>query len=84
MTRDEVSEFCISSLAALLRVPREKVETKTKFSRLGLDSAMTVYWMIELEENFGLELSPDDFHDHPTIDELSRFLVEKLLIGSSA
>ena len=61
----EVSEFCISTLAAVLRIPKAKVEADTKFTRLGLDSAMTVYWMMEIEEKFGLELSPDDFQNHP-------------------
>jgi Phosphopantetheine attachment site len=31
------------------------------FNRLGLDSAMLVYLMMELEEKFGSQLSPDDF-----------------------
>lgn len=80
----EVSEYCVSTLAAVLRIPKAKVEADTKFSRLGLDSAMTVYWMMELEEKFGLELSPDDFQNHPTVNKLSRFIVEKLSIRSSA
>jgi acyl carrier protein len=84
MTREQISEFCISSLAGVLRIPKEEVEADAKFSRLGLDSAMIVYWMIELEEKFGLEFSPDDFYNSPTINELSRFLVEKLSIRSSA
>jgi acyl carrier protein len=39
---------------------------------------MVVYVMMELEEKLGLELSTDDFYDHPTIDELSRYLAGKL------
>ncbi len=74
MTRDEISEFCIEALARVLRVPKDTVAPDTKFSRLGLDSAMTVYLMMDLEEKLGLELSPDDFYDHPTVNELSRVL----------
>jgi acyl carrier protein len=77
MTREQISEFCIVSLANVLRIPRDRVATGTKFNRLGLDSAMVVYVMMELEEKLGLELSPDDFYDYPTIDELSRYLAEK-------
>ena len=54
MTREQISEFCIVSLANVLRIPRERVQTGTKFNRLGLDSAMVVYVMMELEEKLGL------------------------------
>ncbi len=77
MTREQISDFCIVSLANVLRIPRDSVATDMKFSRLGLDSAMVVYVMMELEEKLGLELSMDDFYDYPTVDELSRYLAEK-------
>ena len=38
---------------------------------------MVVYLMMELEEKLGLELSPDDFYDYPTVSDLSRFLAKK-------
>jgi acyl carrier protein len=64
--------------------PKDRIETDTKFNRLGLDSAMVVYVMMELEEKLDVELSPDDFYDHPTINQLSRFLAEKLATRSAA
>ena len=48
-----------------------------KFTRLGLDSAMTVYLLMELEDKLDLELSPETFYDHPTVDALSAHLAEK-------
>ena len=77
MTREQITAFCVTSLANVLRITTDKVKTDTKFSRLGLDSAMVVYVLMELEEKLGLELSPDDFYDYPTIDELSRHLAER-------
>jgi acyl carrier protein len=77
MTRAQISDFCIVALANVLRIPKESVAADVKFSRLGLDSAMVVYVMMELEEKLGLELSMDDFYDYPTVDELSRYLAEK-------
>jgi acyl carrier protein len=77
MTREQISELCIVSLASVLRIPRSTVDTDEKFNRLGLDSAMTVYLMVELEEKLGFELSPDDFYEYPTVDDLSRYLAEK-------
>jgi acyl carrier protein len=34
--------------------------------------------MMELEEKFGYELSPDDFYDYPTVNDLSRYLAARL------
>jgi acyl carrier protein len=84
MTREQISDFCITSLANLLRITTDRVKTDTKFSRLGLDSAMVVYLLMELEEKLELELSPDDFYDYPTIDELSRYLAERRATLSAA
>jgi acyl carrier protein len=84
MTVEQISEFCVTSLAKVLRIPKDRVETDAKFSRLGLDSAMIVYLMMELEEKLGLELSTDDFYDYPTVNELSRYLAEKHAKRSAA
>ena len=77
MTQQEISELCVASLANVLRIPRERVETGTKFNRLGLDSAMTVYLQMDLEDKLDLELAPDLFYDHPTVDALSGYLAGK-------
>ena len=77
MTREQISDFCVVALANVLRVPKDRIETGTRFNRQGLDSAMLVYLMMELEEKLGLELSTDDFYDHPTVDALSNYLFEK-------
>ena len=84
MTRQQIVDFCIASLAQALRVPTQKVDTKTRFNRMGLDSAMVVYVMMELEEKLGLELSMDDFYDYPTVDELSQYLDQKQAKRSAA
>ena len=40
----------------------DRVKTDSKFSRLGLDSAMVVYVMMDLEEKLDIELSTDDLY----------------------
>jgi acyl carrier protein len=84
MTREQISEICVGSLAQVLRIARDRVKTDTKFKRLGLDSAMIVYVQMELEEKLDMELSPDDFYDYPTIDELSNYLAGKRAARSIA
>ena len=84
MTQQEISDLCIASFANVLRIAKDRVKTDTKFSRLGLDSAMVVYVMLELEEKLGFELSTDDFYDYPTIDDLSRYLAKRRIARSAA
>jgi acyl carrier protein len=84
MTREQISEFCIASLANILRISKDRVETGAKFNRLGLDSAMLVYLMMELEEKLDLELSTDDFYDYPTVEALSHYLAGKRATRSAA
>jgi acyl carrier protein len=84
MTREEISDVCVASLAHVLRVAKERIDPKAKFNRLGLDSAMVVYVMMELEEKLDLELTTDDFYDHPTVDELSRHLAVRRAARSAA
>jgi len=84
MTQQEISDLCTASLANVLRIATDRVKTDTKFSRLGLDSAMVVYVMLEIEEKLDLELSTDDFYDYPTIDDLSRYLAKRRTARSAA
>jgi acyl carrier protein len=77
MTRDEISAFCVDQLAEILRIPKETIDVNAKFARLGLDSAMTVYLLMELEERLDMELSPETFYDHSTIAALSDHLAAK-------
>jgi acyl carrier protein len=84
MTREQISDFCVVSLANVLRISKNAVAVDTKFARLGLDSAMVVYLMMELEEKLELELSPDDFYDYPTVNDLSRYLAQRQATRSAA
>ena len=77
MTKDEISAFCVDQLSEILRIPKDGIDVNTKFTQLGLDSAMTVYLLMELEEKLNLELSPETFYDHPTIETLSAHLAGK-------
>jgi acyl carrier protein len=47
------------------------------FARLGLDSANSVFLIVELEDWLGLELTPDLLFEYPTIGELARHLATR-------
>ena len=77
MTNEQISAFCLDRLSEILRIPRDSIDPRAKFNRLGLDSAMTVYLLMDLEERLNLELAPEAFYDHPTVEALSAFLADQ-------
>lgn len=77
MTKDEIAAFCVDQLVDILRVPKESVDVNMKFTRLGLDSAMTIYLVMELEDKLKLEFDHEILADYPTITELSAYLAQK-------
>lgn len=64
-------------MARTLDLPDGTIDPDVNFARLGLDSANSVYLIVELEDWLGLELTPDLLVEHPTISELARYLAER-------
>jgi acyl carrier protein len=81
MTKEEIAAFCVDHVAEIMRIPKESIDTQANFARLGLDSAMSVYLVMELEEKFKLELDYDMLVEHPTIEALSAHLAGKVASG---
>ena len=73
----EITAWCVAHLAKALRRPVEKIDPRTTFARLGVDSAMAVFLVAEIEEWLGRELAPEVAFEYPTIAELARHLAGK-------
>ena len=84
MTREQISDFCVTALANILESPRIASTPAQNSAASASISAMLVYLMMELEEKLDLELSTDDFYDYPTVEALSRFLADKRALRSAA
>jgi acyl carrier protein len=69
-----IRDWCVEYLAGALDLPQQEVDPHAKFARLGLDSANSVYLIVELEEWLGIELTADLVFEHPTIADLARHL----------
>jgi acyl carrier protein len=72
--RSGLAAWCASFIADLLECAPAEINPDTKFSRMGVDSAMSVQLAVALEERLGLQLSPDVIADHPTISRLVAYL----------
>jgi acyl carrier protein len=73
-----IREWCVKYLARILDLSGQDIDPDVKFARLGLDSANSVYLIVELEDWLGLELTPDLVSEHPTISELARYLAGRV------
>jgi acyl carrier protein len=69
-----IRDWCVEYLARTLDLQAQAIDPDVKFVRLGLDSANSVYLIVELEEWLGIELTPDLLFEYPTIAELARYL----------
>src|SRR3954454_9697469 len=63
-----IRDWCVEYLARTLDLPDHTIDPEMTFVRLGLDSANSVFLIVELEERIGLELTPDLLFEHPTIN----------------
>ena len=77
-TEFEIRDWCIKYLARTLELPDQSIDPDAKFARLGLDSANSVYLIVELEDWLGLEFTPDLVFEHPTISDLARYLAGRV------
>ena len=77
LTRHEISQACINSLAETLSIAPEQIDPNAKFSRLGLDSGMSVFLLLSLEERLGVTLVPESIYDNPTVAKLSEHIAEQ-------
>jgi acyl carrier protein len=73
----EIRDWCAKYLARTLDLPEAAVDPDAKFARLGLDSANSLYLIVELEEWLGVELTAEVISEYPSIGELARHLAQR-------
>jgi acyl carrier protein len=80
----EISEWCVKYLARTLDLPEATVDPDAGFARLGLDSANSIYLIVELEEWLGVELTAEVIVEYPSIAKLARYLAQRAAGENSA
>jgi acyl carrier protein len=74
-TESEIRDWCLDYVRRTAADPAIPVGPEIPFPQMGLDSATSAYFVVELEEWLGAELEPELVFDYPTIGELARHLV---------
>jgi acyl carrier protein len=83
-TESEILDWCMAYLAKTFKTPIDRILPHAKFARLGMDSAASVFFLLELEEWLGLELRTELVFEYPTPAELARYVAEHHRAASGA
>jgi acyl carrier protein len=72
--KEAIVEWCQKYVADLLEVPVAAVDPDADFDRLGLDSALAVSLLIEIEQRYGIELPPEELFDTPNLHAVAAYV----------
>jgi acyl carrier protein len=78
-----IAAWCQGYIADLLEVPADAVDPEATFDRLGVDSAIAVSLLIEVEERYGIELPAESLFEHPTVNAVADYLSAESLSTQS-
>jgi acyl carrier protein len=81
-SESEILAWCVAYLAKTFNTPPERILPHAKFARLGMDSAASVFFLVELEEWLGIELPTEVVFAHPTPADLARYVAEHHMSGA--
>jgi acyl carrier protein len=76
-SESEIRDWCLAYVRQTVDEDRVAVGPDISFTEMGLDSASSAYFIVELEEWLGVELYPEIVFDHPTIAGLARHIAER-------
>lgn len=76
-SKEAIATWCGEYLAELLEVPVESVDPDADFDRLGIDSALAVSLLMEVEERYDVDLAPETLFQNPTINAVATYLHEQ-------
>ena len=77
VTESDIRDWCIDYLTRTIDNPGIAVGPEARFTELGLDSATSAYFIVELEEWLGAELEPELVFEHPTIAKLAHHIANR-------
>ena len=76
-TEPEICDWCTAYLAKQLELPVSQIDPRAEFARLGIDSATSVFFVIDLEEWLGIELPSNIAFEYTSIAELAGYLAKR-------
>ncbi len=73
-SQEAIAGWCQQYVADLLEVPVESVDLDANFDRLGIDSALAVALLVEVEDRYGVDLPPESLFENPNLNAVATHL----------
>jgi acyl carrier protein len=73
-SKTAIATWCQGYVADLLELPADAVDPEATFDRLGVDSAIAVSLLIEVEERYGIELPAEALFENPTVNAVAEYI----------
>ena len=70
-------------VSIVVKMPLDKIEVKTPFKSLGIDSLMSIQLKNQLEKVFEVPISVTSFWTYPNIRAFAKFMIEELDLGGT-
>ena len=74
-----VEAHVVANAAAVLRARPSEVDRDTPFKQLGIDSLMALQLKNRLRDSIGITIPVTTFWAHPTVADLSTFILRQLV-----
>jgi acyl carrier protein len=75
---EDLRAWLAARVAAYVRLPVHEIQPDVPLAEYGLDSVYALTLTGEIEDHLGLAIEPTVIWDHPTIDALTRALLQEL------
>lgn len=76
-SKDAILTWCREYIADLLGTTAEALDPKADFDKLGVDSALAVSLLMEVEDRYDIELPPEALFENPTLDAVADYLHQR-------
>jgi acyl carrier protein len=73
---EAVLDWSRSHVAELLGVALDRIDPSADFDSLGIDSALAVSLLTEIEDRYGVELPPEELFENPTLGAVAQYVHE--------
>ncbi|MGF7234684.1 MAG: acyl carrier protein [Frankia sp.] len=73
-SKEAIASWCQMYVADLLEVPVASVDLDANFDRLGIDSALAVSLLVEVEDRYGVDLPPEALFENPNLNAVAAHL----------
>lgn len=78
VTKEEFVGWCQGYIGDVLGMRPESLDPHTDFDRLGIDSAIAVSLLMEIEEKYGVDLPPEALFGNPNLDAVADCVITRV------